>query len=139
MFGSVDVPAGSGACNAMMQVLVEQLDADTLEGLADCGDLGQDVDAVGVVLDHSSETTDLALDRAKPSQQQLLVVGIAGKCVHVWEYTPQGYDYGRSVYVGRRFSRNAAMPSCASWVVARRDIISTAYAYASVWPSSVWA
>jgi hypothetical protein len=62
ILGAVTVAARRSAGDAVLQVLVEQLHADTLQCLADRGDLCEHVDAVGAVLDHPSEAADLTFD-----------------------------------------------------------------------------
>jgi hypothetical protein len=57
----------------MADVVVEQSDRDLLQCIGRRRDLGQDVDAVIVVLDHALEAADLALDPAEPRQQVVLV------------------------------------------------------------------
>jgi hypothetical protein len=52
----------------MMEVFVEQLHANALQRLADRCDLGEHVDAVGVVLDHPAEAANLTLDAAQPCE-----------------------------------------------------------------------
>src|SRR5680860_761913 len=48
------------------QVLVQQAERDGLQGLGHGGDLGQDVDAVGLVGDHPLDAPDLTLDPLHP-------------------------------------------------------------------------
>ena len=120
----------------MLEVLVEQVQADALQRLADCRDLGEHVDAVGVFVDQALQAAHLALDALQARQHLLLVVRVSGRFVHEDHSTPLGYTratygwivYARWVKFGLRFSRKAAMPSWASAVVAERDITSTAYA-----------
>jgi hypothetical protein len=54
-------------------VVVEQPERDLLQALRGCRDLGEDVDAVLVLLDHPGDPTDLTLDAAKASEQVVLV------------------------------------------------------------------
>jgi hypothetical protein len=82
VLGALAVATGCRAGDAVVQVLVEQFDADALQRLADCGDLGEHVDAVGVVLDHPRQPADLAFDAAEPGEELLLVFGISGEVVH---------------------------------------------------------
>ena len=84
------VAAGRRARDAVLQVLVEQVQADTLQRLADGCDLGEDVDAVGVLVDHPLQATDLALDAAQPGEDLLLVVGVSGCRVHAITVPPRG-------------------------------------------------
>jgi hypothetical protein len=46
-------------------VPVEHVDRDLLERCLDGGDLREDVDAVRILVDHSLQTADLALDPAQ--------------------------------------------------------------------------
>jgi hypothetical protein len=68
VFRAIVVTAGGCSGDAVMQVLVEQLHADSLQSFADRGDLREHVDAVCVVFDHSPETTDLAFDTPQPGE-----------------------------------------------------------------------
>jgi hypothetical protein len=90
VFGAIIVTARGGAGNAVMQVLVEKLDPNALQCLADCGDLSQHVDAVRVVFDHAAEPTHLALDTTQPGEELLLVVGIPGEIFHTVTIPPGG-------------------------------------------------
>jgi hypothetical protein len=56
----------------VIQVLVEQTDRDALERASDRGDLGEDVDAIRVVVDHPLEAADLALDPPQSRPYRLL-------------------------------------------------------------------
>ena len=49
-----------GVTNAMAYVLVEQADGDALECFRHGADLGEDLDAVGVLVDHALQTLRLA-------------------------------------------------------------------------------
>ena len=51
--------------DAVAHVAVEDVDRHLLERRLDGGDLGEDVDAVGVLVDHPLEAPDLALDPAE--------------------------------------------------------------------------
>ena len=51
--------------------------ADRVQRLGDGGDLGQDVDAVLVLLHHPRDSPHLAFDAAEPAQVGILVRGIA--------------------------------------------------------------
>src|SRR3954453_9025464 len=77
ILGSIAVAAGRCAGNAVLEMLIEQFDADALQGLADGGDLCEHVDAIRAVLDHSAEAANLALDTAQARQQLLLVLGVS--------------------------------------------------------------
>ncbi len=74
VFGAIAVATRCRAGDAVVQVLVEQLDADALQRLADRRDLRQHIDAVRVFLDHPRQPADLALDAVEARQQLLLVV-----------------------------------------------------------------
>ena len=50
--------------NAMLKVAGEQPNADGIQRGADGGDLGEDVDAVAIVLHHAEQAVNLALDTA---------------------------------------------------------------------------
>src|SRR3954449_7472459 len=77
ILGSIAVTAGGCAGDAVMEMLIEQFDADALQGLADRGDLCEHVDAIRAVLDHSAQAPNLALDTAQARQQLLLVLGVS--------------------------------------------------------------
>src|SRR4051794_39331446 len=84
-------------------MLVEELHTDTLQRLADSGDLSEHVDAIRAVLDHPAQTTNLALDATQARQQLLLVVGVTGLGrVHVLMIPPRGISANtlRTVGVG---------------------------------------
>src|SRR5687768_17183412 len=51
-----------GRPDAVLYVVLEQYGADLLQRRDDAGDLGEDVDAVGLLLDHPLHAADLALD-----------------------------------------------------------------------------
>src|SRR3954462_11494829 len=57
--------------------LLEQAEGDRLEGLRHGRDLGEDVDAVLLVLDHPLETPGLALDAAQALEVVVLAVDVA--------------------------------------------------------------
>ena len=73
---------GDGVGDAVPQVLVEQGDGHALERLGRRGDLGEDVDAVGVLVDHPLEAAHLALDAAQPLEDVVLGVVVAGRRAH---------------------------------------------------------
>ena len=78
-FSSASAPPRSTASRTQWLVWsVEQLQRDALERLGDRGDLGQHVDAVGLVLDHPPQAADLALDPRQAPQDRLLVGDVAG-------------------------------------------------------------
>ena len=67
-----------GVGHAVPEVLVEQPDRHALEGSRRRRDLGQDVDAVGVLVDHALQPAHLALDAPEALQDVGLVVVVAG-------------------------------------------------------------
>jgi hypothetical protein len=60
-FGDASVGVGVVG-DAVAEVLVEQPDGDGSQGVLDRGDLGEDVEAVGVLVDPALEAADLASD-----------------------------------------------------------------------------
>ena len=62
----------------MSQVVFEQAEAHGVQRFRGRGDLGEDVDAVLVLLDHAGDAADLTLDAA-----QTLQVGVLGGSVAV--------------------------------------------------------
>ena len=82
------VARGERAGDAVLHVILEHLDPDRLEGGVDGSELGENVDAVAVVLDHLGDASHLPLDPGEPLQELLLV-----RCV--------------AVGPGRRFRRHA--------------------------------
>src|SRR3954469_102757 len=81
--GLADLLVGLGASgprrldDAVAEVLLEQPQRDGLECLGHRRDLGEDVDAVLLVLDHPLEAAGLALDAAQPLQVLVLAVDVA--------------------------------------------------------------
>ena len=72
---SASVAAGGDASrDAVAEVVLHQADRHALQRLVHGGDLGQDVDAVGVLVDQPLQPTDLALDASQPGQVGGLVV-----------------------------------------------------------------
>jgi copper chaperone CopZ len=61
----------------MAGVVVEQSERDLVERGLYRADLGQDVDAVAVVFDHSLHSTDLALDATEAVAEGVLGCGVA--------------------------------------------------------------
>src|SRR3546814_16516806 len=61
----------------MSDVLVEEPDGDGLEGFGDGADLGEDVDAVGVFVDHATDAADLAFDAVEALGVVVLGDGVA--------------------------------------------------------------
>src|SRR4029077_18635306 len=64
---------GDGLRHAVAEVLVEQAERHRLQGAVDRADLGEDVDAGLVLVDHLRDATDLALDPAQPLGVVLLL------------------------------------------------------------------
>src|SRR5687768_1447549 len=67
-----------GLGDAVADVAVEQPRRHRLEGAAHRRDLGEDVDAVPVVLDHGGDALGLALDAPEALEQIVLGKGVAG-------------------------------------------------------------
>src|SRR3954447_25039506 len=89
------VTGAGGVDHAVVHVLLEQADRDRLEGLRHRGDLGQDVDAVLLVLDHPLQPAGLPLDAAQPLKVVVLAMDVA---VLVLRHTTQ---HTRAEYRGR--------------------------------------
>src|SRR3954468_5230793 len=62
--------------DAVAEMILEKLDRDCPQRGRGCGDLGQHVDAVLILIDHPLQPADLALDPAEPLEDRLLVVGV---------------------------------------------------------------
>src|SRR5262245_53679499 len=60
----------------MAQVLIEQAQGDRLQRPCRRGDLGEDVDAVFVLLDPPLQPADLALDPAQPAEVVIFVLAV---------------------------------------------------------------
>ena len=71
--GPFDVAAGGRTGDAMLEVLVQQVQAHTLQRFADGGHLCEYIDAVGVFVDQPLQAADLTLDALEPRQHLLLV------------------------------------------------------------------
>ena len=65
------------AGDAVADVLVEDLERERLERRVDGGDLGEDVDAVAVVLDHPLDAAHLAFDAVQALDERVLVLRVA--------------------------------------------------------------
>jgi hypothetical protein len=63
--GRLGVGAGDGVGHAVAHMAVEHVDRDLLQRGLDRGHLGEDVDAVGVLVDHPLQAADLAFDPAQ--------------------------------------------------------------------------
>ena len=59
-------------CHAMPQMIAKRLLLDLVEGRPHRPHLSQDINAVAVFLDHTSNATYLALDTAEPGELGLL-------------------------------------------------------------------
>src|SRR4051812_5310990 len=68
---------GRGLDQAVAHVLLEQAEGDRLESLRHGRDLGKDVDAVLLVLDHPLQTAGLALDPPQALEVVVLAVDVA--------------------------------------------------------------
>src|SRR3954452_10515564 len=66
-----------GLDDAVAEMLLEQAEGDRLQGLRHRRDLGEDVDAVLLVLDHALQTAGLALDATEPLEVLVLAVDVA--------------------------------------------------------------
>src|SRR5436190_24649 len=85
--------------DAVVRMVGEEPEGDPVERLVDGGDLGQQVDAVRLILDHPSQPAHLSLDPREPAKHRLLVVHVAGSG------RPLGHDrsiYREGVYPPRR-------------------------------------
>jgi DNA-binding MarR family transcriptional regulator len=74
------------AGDAVANVVVDELERDCVDRFANRADLGEDVDAVTVVLDHARDPAHLALHARESFQQLGPALGVSG--------------HGRSVYRG---------------------------------------
>src|SRR3954447_8681794 len=72
---------------AVARVAVEQPERDLVQRGLDGGDLGQDVDAVAVLVDHARDAADLTLDPGQALVELFLGGGVAACLGH----TPLGY------------------------------------------------
>ena len=93
--GTRGVALGGGAGHAVLQMFVEQLQPDALQCLADGRHLGEYVDAVRVVVDHSLDAAHLTLDASQPGEQRLLVVAVTRVAVHADSVPPWGINSHR--------------------------------------------
>ena len=75
--------------HAVAEVVLHETDRHALQRLVHGGDLGQDVDAVGVLVDQPLQPPDLALDASQPGQVGGLVVVV-----------PVGLGHAATVYPG---------------------------------------
>src|SRR5665647_2819768 len=101
--GFVDLVVGDVTSDAYRifdagtEVVVEERESERLERLGDCRDLGEDVDAVLVVVDHLLQAANLALDAAQPVEVRGLglVSARRGDFSHVTHYTRTRYESPR--------------------------------------------
>ena len=61
----------------MAHVVVEELDGNGVECLLDGGDLGEDVDAVAIVVNHLCDPANLAFDPRQTLSQWVFAGGVA--------------------------------------------------------------
>src|SRR5215470_14482151 len=77
LLGGSLVPGSDRVRDAMTEVIFQQADRDGLQRLRDGRDLGQDVDAIGIVVDHPLQPAYLSLDAPQPRTVLVLVLGVA--------------------------------------------------------------
>src|SRR4051794_10874227 len=85
--------AVSLAQEAVARVAVQQAERDLVQRRLDGGDLGEDVDAVAVVVDHARDAPDLTLDPGQALVELLFGGGVAARLGHAVQCTttPEGY------------------------------------------------
>lgn len=91
---------GCGVNDAVAHVVFQKLNGEAVEGLVDGGDLGEDVDAVDVLIDHAGDTAYLPFDAAQTFEVGLFVGGVAVEvpvlvegaswCAHIFNIYPLG-------------------------------------------------
>src|SRR2546425_4157638 len=106
----VRVAGRERAGDAVVDVLVEDLEAEALQCSVDGRDLGEDVDAVAVVGDHALDPAHLALDPVQALDQRLLVLGVAPDRLrlglsHGWLLLGGGWGSGAGAGCWRRRRR----------------------------------
>ena len=67
-----------GVDDTVAHVVVKEHQRHRLQGAGHSGHLGQDVDAVGVLVDHARDAPHLALDPSEPCQDVCLVARVSG-------------------------------------------------------------
>src|SRR5216684_3304511 len=92
-------PLGGRLGDAMAEMVLHQAQRHRLQRPGRRRHLGQDVDAVLVVLDHLLQAADLALDAAQPPEVGLLVRGVSvhadlPRCRLSTYHTPAWYSCG---------------------------------------------
>src|SRR5512138_3725737 len=111
-------PTVAGAlAHAVPGMPVEQAECHLVQSGLDGSDLGEDVDAVTVVLDHPLDATYLALDAAEPAVELLLGGGVAAFGCHAPSLPPYGvrvsrHGRGQVHRPGRRGPSAARDASC---------------------------
>src|SRR2546422_9527613 len=70
-------------------MVLEQQQPDLVDGGLDGVDLGQDVDAVGLLIDHPRDAADLAFDATQSGQERVAILRITW--FHTCHHTPGGY------------------------------------------------
>ena len=68
---------GGGSDDAMADMLLHESEAYGVEGLGDGGNLGQDVNAVLVLINHPGDAANLSFNPSEPAQVRLFVSGVA--------------------------------------------------------------
>src|SRR5699024_8325715 len=83
------VVAGAGGVDhAVSDVLLEEVDGDRVQRGRRGGDLGEDVDAVLVVIDHLPDAADLAFDPLHPPREGVLLRGVSMVLSHAHTVYP---------------------------------------------------
>src|SRR5829696_509687 len=97
-----------GARDAVVHVLVEDLERDALEGSRGGRDLGEDVDAVALVLDHPLDPAHLSLDPVQPLDERVLLFHVP-----VCQVSSLGLEKRRSrrLFVTTKTLENAIAPA----------------------------
>jgi len=67
-----------GAGHAMADMLFEQVQGDSVERLGDRGNLGEDVDAVLIFVDHAGDAANLPFDAAQALEVRLFGGSVSG-------------------------------------------------------------
>src|SRR3954453_10866544 len=88
LFGALLPLLALAAGDAVRGVVGEQLEGDLVECRLDRRHLGDYVDAVAVVLDHSLDPADLPLDPAQALEDRVLVLGVAVSYRRVCGHAP---------------------------------------------------